>query len=168
MSKNKGLHKYKTYISCTIHIIPLIYKKIAILEERGAQYQEKGERNMGRGRVEMKLIENKINRQVTFSKGRNGLMKNAYELSVLCDAEVALIVFSSRGKLYEFGSVGYLCAPSQLLIIFNKVRFLRACLLVKPISVSQVGCNDFLIIKIMIRDFAKRQLIIGVYWWYLN
>ncbi|XP_010518186.1 PREDICTED: agamous-like MADS-box protein AGL6 [Camelina sativa] len=61
---------------------------------------------MGRGRVEMKRIENTINRQVTFSKRRNGLMKKAYELSVLCDAEVALIIFSSRGKLYEFGSVG--------------------------------------------------------------
>ncbi|AEC10582.1 Agamous-like MADS-box protein AGL6 [Arabidopsis thaliana] len=61
---------------------------------------------MGRGRVEMKRIENKINRQVTFSKRRNGLLKKAYELSVLCDAEVALIIFSSRGKLYEFGSVG--------------------------------------------------------------
>ncbi|KAK6918457.1 Transcription factor, K-box [Dillenia turbinata] len=61
---------------------------------------------MGRGRVELKRIENKINRQVTFSKRRNGLLKKAYELSVLCDAEVALIVFSSRGKLYEFGSSG--------------------------------------------------------------
>ncbi|KAK1261808.1 MADS-box transcription factor 6 [Acorus gramineus] len=61
---------------------------------------------MGRGRVELKMIENKINRQVTFSKRRNGLLKKAYELSVLCDAEVALIVFSSRGKLYEFGSAG--------------------------------------------------------------
>ncbi|KAH6767439.1 AGAMOUS-like 6 [Perilla frutescens var. hirtella] len=59
---------------------------------------------MGRGRVELKRIENKINRQVTFSKRRNGLLKKAYELSVLCDAEVALIIFSSRGKLYEFGS----------------------------------------------------------------
>ncbi|KAJ4727055.1 MADS-box transcription factor, partial [Melia azedarach] len=47
-----------------------------------------------------------INRQVTFSKRRNGLLKKAYELSVLCDAEVALIIFSSRGKLYEFGSSG--------------------------------------------------------------
>jgi hypothetical protein len=64
---------------------------------------------MGRGRVELKRIENKINRQVTFSKRRNGLLKKAYELSVLCDAEVALIVFSSRGKLYEFGSAGYAC-----------------------------------------------------------
>ncbi|OAY49264.1 agamous-like MADS-box protein MADS3 [Manihot esculenta] len=61
---------------------------------------------MGRGRLELKRIENKINRQVTFSKRRNGLLKKAYELSVLCDAEVALIVFSSRGKVYEFGSAG--------------------------------------------------------------
>ncbi|KAL3536902.1 hypothetical protein ACH5RR_000268 [Cinchona calisaya] len=61
---------------------------------------------MGRGRVELKRIENKINRQVTFSKRRNGLLKKAYELSVLCDAEVALIIFSSRSKLYEFGSSG--------------------------------------------------------------
>ncbi|KAI3694149.1 hypothetical protein L1987_77110 [Smallanthus sonchifolius] len=64
---------------------------------------------MGRGRVELKRIENKINRQVTFAKRRNGLLKKAYELSVLCDAEVALIVFSSRGKLYEF------CSSSSML-----------------------------------------------------
>nr|ALE99365.1 sepallata 3 [Annona squamosa] len=59
---------------------------------------------MGRGRVELKRIENKVNRQVTFAKRRNGLLKKAYELSVLCDAEVALIIFSNRGKLYEFCS----------------------------------------------------------------
>ncbi|XP_031742478.1 MADS-box protein CMB1 isoform X2 [Cucumis sativus] len=59
---------------------------------------------MGRGRVELKKIENKINRQVTFTKRRNGLLKKAYELSILCDAEVALIIFSARGKLYEFSS----------------------------------------------------------------
>ncbi|XP_042010127.1 MADS-box protein 04g005320-like isoform X2 [Salvia splendens] len=59
---------------------------------------------MGRGKVEVKRIENKINRQVTFAKRRNGLLKKAYELSVLCDAEVALIIFSTKGKLYEFCS----------------------------------------------------------------
>jgi MADS-box transcription factor len=69
--------------------------------------EQEEEEIMGRGRVELKRIENKINRQVTFSKRRNGLLKKAYELSVLCDAEVALIIFSSRGKLYEFGSAGY-------------------------------------------------------------
>lgn len=59
---------------------------------------------MGRGKIEIKRIENTTNRQVTFSKRRNGLLKKAYELSVLCDAEVALIIFSSRGKLYEFAN----------------------------------------------------------------
>ncbi|XVF43265.1 hypothetical protein PTKIN_Ptkin02bG0026300 [Pterospermum kingtungense] len=59
---------------------------------------------MGRGRVQLKRIENKINRQVTFSKRRAGLLKKAHEISVLCDAEVALIVFSHKGKLFEYSS----------------------------------------------------------------
>ncbi|KAI4389008.1 hypothetical protein MLD38_001277 [Melastoma candidum] len=71
---------------------------------------------MGRGRVELKRIENKINRQVTFAKRRNGLLKKAYELSVLCDAEVALIVFSGRGKLYEF------CSSQSMLKTLERYR----------------------------------------------
>ncbi|KAM7258328.1 hypothetical protein ACFE04_014069 [Oxalis oulophora] len=59
---------------------------------------------MVRGKTQMKRIENITSRQVTFSKRRNGLLKKAFELSVLCDAEVALIIFSTRGKLYEFSS----------------------------------------------------------------
>ncbi|PON46441.1 MADS-box transcription factor [Parasponia andersonii] len=59
---------------------------------------------MGRGRVELKRIENKINRQVTFSKRRSGLLKKAHEISVLCDADVALIVFSTKGKLAEYST----------------------------------------------------------------
>lgn len=59
---------------------------------------------MGRGKIEIKRIENTTNRQVTFCKRRNGLLKKAYELSILCDAEVALIVFSSRGRLYEYSN----------------------------------------------------------------
>ncbi|XP_034894887.1 agamous-like MADS-box protein AGL19 isoform X2 [Populus alba] len=59
---------------------------------------------MVRGKTQMKRIENATSRQVTFSKRRNGLLKKAFELSVLCDAEVALIVFSTGGKLYEFSS----------------------------------------------------------------
>ena len=59
---------------------------------------------MGRGKVVVERIENKVNREVSFSKRRNGLLKKASELSVLCDVDVALIIFSSRGKLFEFGS----------------------------------------------------------------
>lgn len=62
---------------------------------------------MGRGKIEIKRIENTTNRQVTFCKRRSGLLKKAYELSVLCDAEVALIIFSSRGRLYEYANNRY-------------------------------------------------------------
>nr|XP_043611161.1 MADS-box transcription factor 23 [Erigeron canadensis] len=59
---------------------------------------------MGRGKIEIKKIENVSTRQVTFSKRRAGLIKKAHELSVLCDAEVGIIVFSNTGRLYEFCS----------------------------------------------------------------
>ncbi|KAL8543817.1 hypothetical protein ACS0TY_004392 [Phlomoides rotata] len=59
---------------------------------------------MGRGKTELKRIENATSRRVTFSKRRSGLLKKAFELSVLCDAEVALIIFSPSGKLFEFSS----------------------------------------------------------------
>ncbi|KAI3867828.1 hypothetical protein MKX03_014685 [Papaver bracteatum] len=57
---------------------------------------------MGRGKIVIRRIDNTTGRQVTFSKRRNGLLKKAKELSILCDAEVGLIIFSSTGKLYEF------------------------------------------------------------------
>uniref|UniRef100_A0A804PMW6 MADS-box transcription factor 22 n=1 Tax=Zea mays TaxID=4577 RepID=A0A804PMW6_MAIZE len=59
---------------------------------------------MARERREIKRIESAAARQVTFSKRRRGLFKKAQELSVLCDADVALIVFSSTGKLSQFAS----------------------------------------------------------------
>ncbi|KAH9755676.1 MADS-box domain-containing protein [Citrus sinensis] len=57
---------------------------------------------MGRVKVQIKRIENTTNRQVTFSKRRNGLVKKAYELSVLCDVDVALIMFSPSGRVSLF------------------------------------------------------------------
>ncbi|KAH1109741.1 hypothetical protein GLYMA_04G043800v4 [Glycine max] len=57
---------------------------------------------MGRVKLPIKKIENTTNRQVTFSKRRNGLIKKAYELSVLCDVDVALIMFSPSGRATFF------------------------------------------------------------------
>ncbi|CAI9093176.1 OLC1v1028614C5 [Oldenlandia corymbosa var. corymbosa] len=68
---------------------------------------------MGRRKVEIKKIEDKNSRQVTFSKRRNGLMKKARELSVLCDVDVAVLIFSSRGKLYDFSSSNSLARVIQ-------------------------------------------------------
>ncbi|KAF5955750.1 hypothetical protein HYC85_008606 [Camellia sinensis] len=57
---------------------------------------------MARGKIQIKRIENSTNRQVTYSKRRNGLFKKANELTVLCDAKVSIIMVSSTGKLHEF------------------------------------------------------------------
>ncbi|XWS24153.1 hypothetical protein CRYUN_Cryun28dG0076100 [Craigia yunnanensis] len=57
---------------------------------------------MGRVKLQIKRIENTTNRQVTFSKRRNGIIKKAYELSVLCDVDVALIMFSPSGRVSLF------------------------------------------------------------------
>ncbi|XP_009783886.1 MADS-box protein JOINTLESS [Nicotiana sylvestris] len=59
---------------------------------------------MAREKIQIKKIDNATARQVTFSKRRRGLFKKAEELSVLCDADVALIIFSSTGKLFEYSS----------------------------------------------------------------
>ncbi|XP_047307244.1 agamous-like MADS-box protein MADS9 [Impatiens glandulifera] len=64
---------------------------------------------MGRGKIEIKRIENSSNRQVTYSKRRNGLIKKAKEITVLCDAKVSLVIIGSSGKIHEY------CSPSTTL-----------------------------------------------------
>ncbi|KAL5556553.1 hypothetical protein UlMin_038789 [Ulmus minor] len=59
---------------------------------------------MAREKIQIKKIDNATARQVTFSKRRRGLFKKAEELSVLCDADVGLIIFSSTGKLFDYAS----------------------------------------------------------------
>ncbi|XP_048323452.2 agamous-like MADS-box protein AGL28 [Ziziphus jujuba] len=60
-------------------------------------------KTQGRRKIEIKELENKSNKQVTFSKRRAGLFKKAGELSVLCGAEVAVIVFSPKSNVFCFG-----------------------------------------------------------------
>ncbi|KAF8377367.1 hypothetical protein HHK36_030744 [Tetracentron sinense] len=59
---------------------------------------------MARTKIQIKKIDNTTARQVTFSKRRRGILKKAEELSILCDAEVALIIFSATGKLFQYSS----------------------------------------------------------------
>ncbi|XP_066349994.1 MADS-box transcription factor 31-like isoform X2 [Miscanthus floridulus] len=74
---------------------------------------------MGRGKVELKKIENPTNRQVTFSKRRMGLFKKANELAILCDAQIGVIIFSGSGRMYEYSS-----PPWRIANIFD--RYLKA------------------------------------------
>ncbi|KAK8485001.1 hypothetical protein V6N11_019464 [Hibiscus sabdariffa] len=91
----------------------------------------------GRGKIEIKRIENTTNRQVTFCKRRNGLLKMAYELSVLCDAEVALIVFSTAA------------ASTSMLITVLKQRLISTKKLVIPPIPAQF-------LKLMLSSTSKK------------
>lgn len=59
---------------------------------------------MGRKKIQIAQIMDERNRHVTFTKRKFGLMKKAYELSVLCDCEIALIIFNSTNKLFQYAS----------------------------------------------------------------
>ena len=59
---------------------------------------------MGRKKISIARITDERNRQVTFTKRKFGLMKKAYELSVLCDCEISVIIFNSHNKLFQYAS----------------------------------------------------------------
>ncbi|KAK1620242.1 hypothetical protein QYE76_025759 [Lolium multiflorum] len=60
-------------------------------------------RGTGRKKIEIRPIESEEARQVCFSKRRTGLFKKVSELSTLCGAEVAAVVFSPGGKVFSIG-----------------------------------------------------------------
>jgi hypothetical protein len=86
---------------------------------------------MGRGKIVIRRIDNSTSRQVTFSKRRNGLLKKARELSILCDAEVGVIIFSSTSKLYEYAStrLEFLSFPLFLFLLLQ-IKFRIISLLI--------------------------------------
>uniref|UniRef100_A0ACD5VYA5 Uncharacterized protein n=1 Tax=Avena sativa TaxID=4498 RepID=A0ACD5VYA5_AVESA len=63
-----------------------------------------GKPSKGRQRIDMTLREDKDSRQVTFSKRRSGLFKKCSELSLICGAHVAVVVFSEAGNVFALGS----------------------------------------------------------------
>jgi len=71
---------------------------------------------MGRAKIEIKKIENKTTRQVTFSKRRTGLLKKTRELSMLSEAQIGLIIFSSTGKLSQY------CSDSTRYVVDVELR----------------------------------------------
>ncbi|KAI1436431.1 MADS box protein [Xylaria sp. CBS 124048] len=55
-----------------------------------------------RRKIEIKFISDKSRRHITFSKRKAGIMKKAYELSVLTGTQVLLLVVSETGLVYTF------------------------------------------------------------------
>lgn len=99
--------------------------------------EKKEQREMARGKIQIKRIENTTNRQVTYSKRRNGLFKKANELTVLCDAKVSIIMISSTGKVQEYVS------PSTTYVVYFLYNTI-ICLLI-----------FFLLVKFNL-DFSKQ------------
>ncbi|XP_039851328.1 MADS-box transcription factor 25-like [Panicum virgatum] len=85
---------------------------------------------MGRGKIAIQRIDNRTNRQVTFSKRRSGLMKKARELAILCDADVGLVVFSCTDRLYEFSS----SSMKTIIERYQEAREENNCRFLNPIS----------------------------------
>lgn len=59
---------------------------------------------MGRNKIVIERISHERNRQATFTKRKNGLIKKAMELSILCDCEISLIIFNPQNKLFQYAS----------------------------------------------------------------
>lgn len=62
---------------------------------------------MGRRKVEIKRIQDDRARKVTFAKRKHGLVKKAMELSLLCDCDIALLIFTREKpdqKFYKYTS----------------------------------------------------------------
>jgi hypothetical protein len=58
---------------------------------------------MGRNKIKIERITNERTRLATFNKRKNGLVKKAMELAILCGCEVALIVIGNN-KLTQYSS----------------------------------------------------------------
>ena len=60
--------------------------------------RKRNKKTLGRVKIKMAYIDNKIRRYTTFSKRKTGIMKKAYELATLTGTEVMLLVASETGK----------------------------------------------------------------------
>lgn len=77
-----------------------------------------------RRKIPIKYIDNRTRRQVTFAKRRHGIMKKAYELSVLTGANILLMILGHSGLVYTFST------PKLEPIVRDKTGkdLIRACL----------------------------------------
>ncbi|KAK6203487.1 transcription factor of the MADS box family [Scheffersomyces amazonensis] len=60
---------------------------------------------MGRRKIDIEPLTDDRNKTVTFVKRKGGLFKKAYELAVLCNVEIAVIIVGTNDKIHEFSSV---------------------------------------------------------------
>ncbi|KAH9326096.1 hypothetical protein KI387_006274, partial [Taxus chinensis] len=101
---------------------------------------------MGRNKIEIKRIENDTRRQVTFFKRRNGLFKKAGELAILTCVRIAIIIFTSTGKLFQYSSENM----SNILASYNKCPTQSSC--------DRGGDDDLQELAMLRNEIAQLQL----------
>ncbi|CAM0881678.1 unnamed protein product [Alopecurus aequalis] len=106
----------------------------------------RGTPSTGRHRIEMSLRLDKNSRQVTFSKRRSGLFKKCSELSLLCGAHVAVIVFSEAGNVFAMGS------PSVDAVLRSYVPLPTVAPVAAAEDASVDDCNDQEALEEMCRE----------------
>ncbi|XP_004504915.1 agamous-like MADS-box protein AGL29 [Cicer arietinum] len=70
---------------------------------------------MGRKKIDIKFVRNRDCRNVTFSKRKNGLIKKASELSILCGSRIGLSGYTPGGNLFAFGSPTFEVVTNEFL-----------------------------------------------------
>ncbi|KAJ4834321.1 hypothetical protein Tsubulata_014222 [Turnera subulata] len=63
-----------------------------------------GRETKGKQKIDMKEIDKKDKKLITFSKRKSGIYKKACELSTLTGAEVGVVIFSPAGKPFSFAT----------------------------------------------------------------
>ncbi|KAF2601097.1 hypothetical protein F2Q70_00026584 [Brassica cretica] len=127
------------------------------MEEGGSSHDAESNKKLMRGKIEIKRIENTTSRQVTFCKRRNGLLKKAYELSVLCDAEVALVVFSTpeHFDLFKWNELRHIVGESLGSLNFKELKNLEGRL-EKGINRVRSKKNELLVAEL--EYMQKREM----------
>lgn len=107
---------------------------------------------MARGKVQMRRIENPVQRQVTFCKRRSGLLKKARELSVLCSADIGIIIFSTHGKLYELATNGFVSIYHKISTVCSLELLSMTYSNLLHVWCKVMGClivaNEFIVVNI--------------------
>ncbi|SMN19592.1 similar to Saccharomyces cerevisiae YBR182C SMP1 Putative transcription factor involved in regulating the response to osmotic stress [Maudiozyma saulgeensis] len=110
---------------------------------------------MGRRKIDIQPITEDRNRTVTFIKRKAGLFKKAHELSVLCQAEVSLIILGANNTFYEYSSV----AVDDLMKYYNDDKSLRH-VIKHPSDFGDFKQREFVTLNknIRRRNYAKKNV----------
>lgn len=90
---------------------------------------------MGRNKLSVRKIDNQTSRQVTYSKRKDAIVKKASELSVLCDTDVGLLMFSPTGRFTSFASNGRLIWKGHLFYVSFSYSILFFCFFRKFLTI---------------------------------